>query len=53
MDCLIKKPQYVPITHPKCFPIEEVPPNWGKDFEECTGHKLVGQTNPNINSDEF
>lgn len=52
MDFLIKKPQYVPITHPKCLPIE-VRPNWEKDFEEYMGRKLVGQTNSNINSDEF
>ena len=52
MDFLIKKPQHIPIIPPKCLPIE-VRPNWEKDFEEYTGRKLVGQTNPNINSDEF
>jgi hypothetical protein len=52
MDFLMKKPKFIHITPTKCLPIE-ARPNWEKDFEEYTGRKLVGQANPNINSDEF
>lgn len=49
MDFLIKKPKFVPITPPKCLPIER---NLEKAFEEYMGYKLVRQTHP-TNSDEF